>query len=80
MAIAGGIDAITGVGTTFIGHVCFKVVDGVVTVGSEVVFNAIGIAIDIVGEVVTEVIPRADFSNNKVPTTILDLQNPQIPC
>ena len=80
MAIAGAIDAITGVATTFIGHVCFKVVNGAVTVGSEAVFNAIGIGIDIAGEVVTEVLPRADFSNTKVPTTILDLQNPQIPC
>ena len=80
MVIAGAFDAISGVATTLIGHVCFKVVDGVVTVGSELLFNAIGMAIDIVGEVATEVLPRADFSNNKVPTTILDLKNPQIPC
>lgn len=80
MAIAGGFDALSGAATSFIGRVCFKVVDGAVTVGSEVTFNAIGFCIDLVGEIVTEVLPRFDFSNNKLPTTILDLENPPIPC
>lgn len=80
MVIAGAFDGISGALTSLIGRVCFKVVNGVVTVGSEALFNAIGFGIDVVGEIITEVLPRADFSNNKVPTTILDLENPKIPC
>lgn len=80
MVIAGASSGLARALTTLVGHVCFKVTNGVVTVGSKTLFNAIGFGIDFVGEVITEVIPRADFSNNIVPTTILDLENLKLPC
>ena len=80
MVISGASSGLSGALTSWIGRVCFKVVNGVVTSGSETLFNALGVGIDFVGEVITEVLPRADFSNNKVPTTIIDLKNPKIPC
>ena len=78
MIVAGLLDAIAGVATTRIGHTCFGVVKGAVTKGSQALFNAIGFGLDLVGEVITEVIPRPDFSNPDVPTTILDLNNLKI--
>lgn len=78
--ISGALSGLSGGLTSVIGRVCFKVVDGAVTVGSKTLFNAIGFGIDFVGEVITEVIPRPDFSNNKVPTTIIDLKNLKLPC
>lgn len=78
MLIAGIFDAIAGVATTWVGHTCFGIIDGAVTKGSKALFTTVGIGIDLVAEIITEVLPRPDFSNTDVPTTILDLNNLKI--
>ena len=78
--IAGGLSGLAGGLTTAIGHACFHVVNGAVTQGSATLFKLIGLGIDFVGEVITEVVPHPDLSNNIVPTTIIDLEKLKIPC
>ena len=77
--IAGLLDGIAGglaskVVQTFVKPGC-KIVE---KIGINTVSVLVDFAFDFTSEVITEVIPRFDFTNNQVPTTILDLSNPQI--
>ena len=79
MVIAGIFDCCGGMLGTWVGHTFFET--GIKELSKEATFKlgAICFGIELAGEVITEVLPRIDFTEKNMPITPVNMTNPQIP-
>ena len=72
MFVAGMFDAVTGAIGSWVGLTFFSTATVHLTAKESFKLTAICFAIELVGEVLTEVLPRVDFRNLDVPSSLVD--------